>query len=480
MNTDDNSIIIDFQKAVDILITSFSFIAAYFIKRNFLPEAYRELSIGPNYYIILLMIIISWFISFKLADMYISYQKSSLWNFFTRILKANFIGMLLLTIALYIIHITDISRLLLGIFLILNILLLLLFKTATYLFVKSLNEQGLSTINILIIGSGERARDVIQAINNDNNSSFRIVACLDIDPKNVGHIIFDQFKIVGTIDDLEQYLKDYIVDEIIFTVSLNEIQNPDQYFLLAKNVGVKIRMVPDWQLHYLMYQPGVSKVKFENFLGVYAISLQSTPHNEGMVFLKSLGDYIAGCFFLLISLPLFLFFTLAIKTSSKGPAFYKQERLGLNGRRFMVYKFRTMVIDAEELQKDLMDMNEADGPAFKIKKDPRIIPWVGTFLRKTNLDELPQLINVLKGEMSIVGPRPPIPTEVDEYSIWMRRRLSLKPGLTCYWQIAPNRNELSFDDWMKLDLEYIDTWSFFTDVKIILQTIFTVLKGSGR
>ena len=152
----------------------------------------------------------------------------------------------------------------------------------------------------------------------------------------------------------------------------------------------------------------------------------------------------------------------------------------MNGRRFPVYKFRTMVSNADEMRKELEEMNEMDGPVFKIKDDPRIIPGVGHFLRKTSLDELPQLFNVLRGEMSLVGPRPPIPKEVDEYSVWHRRRLSMKPGMTCLWQIAPNRNDLTFEQWVKLDLKYIDKWSLFNDVKILIMTAKAVLMGAGR
>ena len=196
--------------------------------------------------------------------------------------------------------------------------------------------------------------------------------------------------------------------------------------------------------------------------------------------IKHLTDFMAGLVLILILLPVFIGIGIAIKIFSKGSVLYKQERLGQNGRHFMMYKFRTMDEDADERLKELEDMNEADGPAFKIKDDPRIIPYIGSFLRKSSLDELPQLFNVLRSEMSIVGPRPPIPKEVDEYSVWHRRRLSMKPGMTCLWQIAPRRNELSFEEWMKLDLKYIDNWSLFNDFKILVLTAKAVLAGAGR
>ena len=146
----------------------------------------------------------------------------------------------------------------------------------------------------------------------------------------------------------------------------------------------------------------------------------------------------------------------------------------------MVYKFRTMVVDAEKRLCEVKALNEADGPVFKINKDPRIIPYIGTLLRKTSLDELPQIINVLRGEMSLVGPRPPIPSEVEEYESWQRRRLSMKPGLTCIWQCAPKRNDIAFSEWMKMDLAYIDNWSLLLDFKILFQTVKVVLLGEGR
>ena len=146
----------------------------------------------------------------------------------------------------------------------------------------------------------------------------------------------------------------------------------------------------------------------------------------------------------------------------------------------MFYKFRTMAADAETICDDLQKLNETYGPVFKIRKDPRIIPYIGTIMRKTGLDELPQLINVLKGEMSLVGPRPPIPAVVEEYDIWQRRRLSMKPGLTCLWQVCPDRNEVCFDDWMKMDLQYIDNWSLGLDFKILLMTAKAVFAGQGR
>ncbi len=480
MLKEKGSLILEMQKAIDIAITGFSFIAAYFIKRNLLPEGLSELSNDPNYYIVLLLIVIAWYISFKWMGMYMSYRQQAFWQFFVVILKSCFMGMALVGMAMYLTRIQGVSRLLMGIFFILDICLLTLFKYIIFKTLEKIRTDGFNTRNILIVGSEDRACQVIEAVQKYKATGYRVLGCFELEEKDLGKPVYGNHKVIGLIRDLETYLRNNIVDELIFAMPLKKIKNGDRYMVLAESMGIKVRIIPDWELHYLMYRPGIATIQIEEFLGVYNMALQSTPQNEGKLLIKNAFDVSSAAFLILILSPLFIAIGLAIKIFSKGPVLYKQERLGMNGRRFQVYKFRTMVKNADELLKELAEMNEADGPVFKIKNDPRIIPYVGSFLRKTSLDELPQLFNVIKGEMSLVGPRPPIPKEVGEYSVWQRRRLSMKPGMTCLWQIAPRRNDLSFEDWMKLDLKYIDTWSLFNDFKILILTARAVLTGAGR
>jgi lipopolysaccharide/colanic/teichoic acid biosynthesis glycosyltransferase len=176
--------------------------------------------------------------------------------------------------------------------------------------------------------------------------------------------------------------------------------------------------------------------------------------------------------------PVLLTIAIMIKMTSKGPIIFKQARVGLRGRQFSLFKFRTMIVDAEKLKKALEAENEMDGPVFKIKDDPRVTS-IGKFLRKTGLDELPQLFNILRGEMSLIGPRPPLPSETLQYKRWQLRRLSVKPGLSCFWQIKPDRNNIKFEKWMELDLAYIDNWSLRLDFIILLKTIRTVFQRTG-
>lgn len=480
MLKEHSTFILDMQKVIDIGITAFSFIAAYFIKRNLLPGKLSSLSIEPNYYIVLLLIIIAWYISFKWMDMYISYRQQAFWYFFTTILKSCFLGMILVNITMYFFHIQGISRLLMGIFLALDIFLLVVFKFSIFKILEKIRADGLNTRNILVVGSKERAKEFVESVEKNKATGYRVLGCFDVDDAQLGQSVFNDHKVIGLVKDLEAYLRNNIVDELIFAIPLKMLEKGDRYLAFAENLGINVRIIPDWELHYLMYRPGIAAIRFEAFLGVHTMALQSTPQNEGEMLIKNVFDFVTAFILIIVLLPFFLSIGLAIKIFSKGPIFYQQERLGMNGRRFMVHKFRTMVEDADEMLKELAEMNEADGPAFKIRNDPRIIPWVGTFLRRTSLDELPQLFNVLKGEMSLVGPRPPIPKEVDEYSVWHRRRLSMKPGMTCLWQIAPRRNDLSFEDWMKLDLKYIDNWSLFNDFKILVLTAKAMLTGAGR
>lgn len=480
MLKEHGSLTTDAQKIIDIVITASSFILAYFIKRNLLPGDLSLLSTDPNYYIVLLVIIICWFISFKWMGMYLSYRRNQFWEFFKTILQSCFIGMILLNITLYMIHIQNISRLLMGIFLILNIGLLTLSKYIIFKTLEKIRTDGFNTRNILIVGSGDQAIEVIKAVEEYKASGYKILGCFETTKQALNKTVFNGHKVIGVINDLENYLRDNIVDELIFATSLADIKKVDRYIAFAESMGIKVRIIPNWELHYLMYRPDIATIRFEEFLGIYNMTLQSTPQNEGKMLIKNVSDFILSAILTIVFLPLMLLIAIAIKIFSWGPVLYTQERLGMNGRHFRVYKFRTMVNNADELLKELAEMNEADGPVFKIKNDPRIIPHIGSFLRRTSLDELPQLFNVLKGEMSLVGPRPPIPKEVNEYSVWHRRRLSMKPGMTCLWQIAPNRNELSFEDWMKLDLKYIDTWSLFNDFKILVLTIKAVTTGAGR
>jgi len=483
---------------LDIVLTIFSFGCAYTIKKHFLPEPLAGLVETPSYYIVLLLIIILWYTLFEAFGLYPIHQQPFEKIVF-KLLRAVFTGLLILTLLMYIFSIKDVSRILIGIFIVLNIGFLTASKYIIYRYYTQKPGSEYKLHNILVVGSRERAKDVICAIEGERNSpgrgeqtcsslpvvdkskpKYRIIGCVDIEDETIGKSVINDHKVIGTLDTLEQILLNNPIDEIFIAMPLHLIKHVEYHIAYAGKIGVPVRIIPDWQIKDLIYNPAISFIDFEIFSGLATIILSTVPPSREALLLKSGIDYVFSAVALAFLFPFFLLIAGAIKAASRGPVFYKQKRCGLNGRLFDVFKFRTMVQGADQMQKELDTFNESQGPVFKIKKDPRIVPYVGTFLRRTFMDELPQLINVLKGEMSLIGPRPPIPHEVEQYEIWQRRRLSMKPGMTCLWQISPNRHEMSFDEWMRLDLYYIDNWSLALDAKICLNTLKVIVLGSGR
>ncbi len=464
----------------DLLLTVAAFIAAYLIKKYILPEPFRGLTTAPNYYTILMMIIIIWYVILSQTLKNFHARSHTLGPLIWEAVSVVAKGVLVLSVALYALKIRDVSRIMIGIFVALDIILLVLRRLIyVHIYSRMRNDHQVAR-QILMIGTRERAKDIIETLLNDRDGRYWIVGCLDPDPEVTGQSIVNGIKVLGRMDDLAQILRNRVVDEVVFAMPLTEIRNAEQHIGLAEQMGVAVRIVPDWQIHALKYQPRVASVHFGTLAGVPVLSLVAAKRPPLAALLKGLIDKSVATTALIILAPLMLFISLMIKVVSPGPVFFKQVRSGLNGRRFTLYKFRTMTSDAEDRLEELRRLNEADGPVFKIRKDPRIIPLIGSFLRKHALDELPQLINIVKGEMSLVGPRPPIPAEVDHYLDTWRRRLSMKPGLTCLWQVTNQRNEMAFDDWVKLDLEYIDKWSLSLDMRIIFQTAKAVLTGQGR
>jgi len=478
MLNERNQLIVLSHKLLDIFLTVAAFIGAYYIKNHLLPEPYRGLTETPNYYVILLMVIIVWYAVFGLFQLYFSYRKRTYTQILWKMIVAVCTGMLVVVFSMFVFKITDVSRIMMSLFFALDIGLLAMSKWIIHETLHRQDRKEFNIRNIVIIGYKERAKDVINAIEKSGDR-YRILGCLDTNKGVVNKEVKNGIHVIATLDDLERMLTEEVVDELIFAMPLGEIENIVKYIILAEEVGVVVRIIPDWYLYNIMYQPGIGTVSFEPFLKIPAMVLTIAPSREEALLIKSAFDYIFSAIVIVLAIPLFLLIACAIKISSPGPLFFKQERYGLNGRSFFVYKFRTMVLDAEARQKNLEALNETDGPVFKITKDPRIIPFVGKLLRKTGLDELPQLINVLKGEMSLIGPRPPIPAEVKQYEIWQRRRLSMKPGITGLWQCTPRRNHVSFEDWVRMDLSYIDSWSLWLDFKILLKTVKAMFIGAG-
>ncbi|HEY9420692.1 MAG TPA: sugar transferase, partial [Thermoanaerobaculia bacterium] len=280
-----------------------------------------------------------------------------------------------------------------------------------------------------------------------------------------------RYPILGQMDDIPRLVEHHVVDDVIFAVTRRDLDRLEDLFLSLQEQGIRTRFAMD------LFPHTRARVDLEDLDGMPLMSFATTPTNTFQLMAKRLLDVVLASLLLLLAMPIVGLIALVIKATSGGSILFRQTRCGLNGRIFTLYKFRTMVADAEERRLDLLHLNEMNGPVFKLRSDPRVT-FFGRFLRRFSLDELPQLWNVLRGDMSLVGPRPPIPEEVAKYQRWQRRRLAMKPGLTCLWQVS-GRNDLDFDRWMQLDLEYIDSWSPLLDLKILLKTIPAVLSGKG-
>jgi len=467
----------NFYFLIDIVFTGLAFLCAYQIKMALLG-GFSGLSQTFNYPFIFLLLVI---ISGPCYHGFLLYQPGrhlDLLRIFASIVKAVVVTLAFTLLFLYLWHMPDLSRLFIFIFATLNVLFLFSVRVARMLMHRYGLVQSRHQKEILVLGSHERAKDLIHYLDSVKHYGYKIIGCLEVDELSHGQEVVDGVKIIGTIKNLRSVLLHVTVDEVIFAMPLNKIENVAGHIADVENLGINVRILPDWQIHQLMYHPEIASVFVEDFIGLPTLALTSTPRRVFELTFKEVFDRGSALLGLIVLTPLFTVIGLIIKLTSRGPVFFKQKRSGLNGRIFFVYKFRSMVVNAEELRKDLEQLNEEDGPAFKIAKDPRVT-WIGHLLRKTSLDELPQLVNVFKGEMSLVGPRPPLPAEVDQYDIWQRRRLSMKPGITCIWQVS-GRNSVAFDQWMRMDLEYIDKWNLWLDFKLLLLTVPAVLFGSGR
>jgi exopolysaccharide biosynthesis polyprenyl glycosylphosphotransferase len=372
-----------------------------------------------------------------------------------------------------------ISRLLLGFYAVLDLGSMILFRLLARQASEPLRRAFGGFRHFLLVGSTPQALEVARTIEANENRGLKLFGFAPIEAGAASRHTTPTLNALGlrgsypvyTLNQLPELLRRHVIDEVIFAVGRDELEKLEETFLLCEEEGVKTRVLLSFFPHVL------SKVYLEKLGEMPLLTFTTTPENEYGLLLKRVTDLVMAVVLLVVLSPFFLLLAVLIKLTSKGPVFYRQTRCGLGGRKFTVYKFRSMRADADLLREELAALNEMDGPVFKIKDDPRCTP-AGRFMRKFSLDELPQLVNVLKGNMSFVGPRPPLPEEVERYERWQRRRLRMQPGLTCLWALE-GRNQLNFRRWMELDLEYIDNWSPTLDWKILLKTMPVVLLGRG-
>jgi exopolysaccharide biosynthesis polyprenyl glycosylphosphotransferase len=352
----------------------------------------------------------------------------------------------------------------------LTILLLALVRGAEGLAMAYLRRRGVGIQRVVIVGAGEVGRTVMRTIVARPDLGYRVVGFVDDNPEK-GSTDIGRFKALGPLDNLPAILDEERPDEVIITLPWMYHRKIMGIVRECERRNVRARIVPD------LFQMSLTQVNVEDLGGVPLIGVRTPSISKGALLVKRLIDVTIAAVGLLLGAPLFGLIALAVRLDSPGPVIFRQTRVGLRGRSFEMYKFRSMHVGAEEQQDLLADLNEADGPIFKIRDDPRLTR-VGRILRRLSLDELPQLVNVLRGEMSLVGPRPPVPAEVEKYQEWHKKRLEAPPGMTGLWQVS-GRSRLSFDEMVLLDIYYIENWSLWMDFKILMRTIPKVLLGEG-
>ncbi|MBN2120515.1 MAG: sugar transferase [Candidatus Omnitrophica bacterium] len=348
--------------------------------------------------------------------------------------------------------------------------LLICFRMSVRVFLRFIRMRGYNYRNFVLVGTGKEAEEVLSLVNHFKYWGIKILGVVSLNSLKKGDY-FKGHRILGTKDDLEFIVHNSFVDGVIFASRLQYLKYLDNAMTLCEEEGITMYIASDF------LRRRVAKTYLEDVAGTPFLSFSTVPRNTPMLMIKRAVDIVISSLLCLLLSPIFIIVSVLIKFTSPGPVFFEQERIGLYGRRFTLLKFRTMVNGAEAMKEKLREKNELDGPVFKIANDPRVTR-LGKILRKLSLDELPQLINVLKGDMSLVGPRPAVPGEVNQYKPYQRRRFSIRPGITCIWQVN-GRNHIAFDDWVKLDLHYIDNWSIGLDFKILFKTIPAALSGKG-
>lgn len=416
---------------------------------------------------------LGWFLLFNSLVHYETNRLKSLRSQLVDVVKATTAAAFLLLVVDAIFTFERLTQEVIVAFWSLTTIICILSRLALRWVLMAVRRSGYNFRHVMILGFNEAAINMANRIDANQVLGYKIVGFIAEKPQGQAPACPSQnHRVLGTFNELKTLLETGPVDELILCVPfLKYVEPVAEAVRLAQDLGIVVRFFPDQASSRLLAQ-----VHLERFEGDHVVTLFRETM-LGQLLLKRLMDVTLSLLAMIILSPLLIGVALAIKFTSPGPVLFAQTRVGMNKRRFKLLKFRSMYIDAEKRKAELAHLNEMDGPVFKIKNDPRVTA-IGRFIRKTSIDELPQLWNVFVGQMSLVGPRPPLFEEVDQYEWLYRRRLSIKPGITCLWQIS-GRNEITFKQWMEMDKEYIDTWSLWLDIKILLKTIPAVLLRKG-
>jgi len=459
----------------DFITAIISFVLSYFIStllHNVEPSFFPpNTEIKLSFIFIVIALSAAYEVLFDQQKAY-SYQRfTSLLREYTIVIKACFLGSLISISVLFLFGFKEISRTIYVVFFLVSLFMFVTEKSFLFYAAYFIRKKGRNRKRVILIGTGTRARKFIHTVNVNFHWGLDIVGMLTGDRETVGREI-EGIKVIDHYNNIQSVLKTINPEEIIITISTKRFDQIRDVLETCEREGVVVRLNSDFFGHITKH------VTIDNIFGLNIISFNMVKQPELELFFKRIIDVIGSLIALLFFSPFMLIASIGILISDGKPIFYNWNVVGINKKPFKSWKFRTMIKGADKMKNDLMDVNEMDGPVFKIKNDPRIIPF-GRWLRKWSIDETPQLFSVLKGDMSLVGPRPAGPHELERYESWHRRKLSIKPGITCLWQVNGRNKITKFDDWVKLDLEYIDNWSLLLDIKILLRTIPSVIFGRG-
>lgn len=464
-------------KLFDLLVMVFSFALAtwmtYYNSGTISFDEFLSMRIKVQNFVLFLCLLFAWQVIFSAFGVYHSRRLSSRVSESLDVLKASSIGTLVIYVASLLFNIIMIKPMFLLIFWAASSSICILIRLVLRLMLERLRLRGRNLRFMLIVGTNQRAINFARKIESKKGLGYHVIGFVDDEWSGIGEIQRNGYELVANFNDFPAFLRDNVVDEAVISLPVNSQYNKaSRIVALCEEQGIIVRYLSD------IFNSKLGHSITGDFEGEPLVSLHTGGMEGWQVLVKRMLDIVLSSVLLLFFSPLFLVTAFLIMITSPGPVFFIQERVGLNKRRFRLYKFRTMLKDAELKQAELESLNEVKGPVFKIKNDPRITP-IGKFLRKTSIDELSQLINVLKGDMSLVGPRP---LPVRDYNgfdqDWHRRRFSVRPGITCLWQVD-GRSSIPFEQWMELDMEYIDNWSLWLDIRILAKTIPAVTRGSG-
>jgi len=460
-----------FLKKANIISDAALLIVAFLAAFNMRVE-YGGLGQLDNYTWVLLAVVPIWLVLMERYGFYNSQRTNSAWLIFKSLVKVTVIGGVLTTSIIYLFEPRGFSRSFFGAFLILSFVTLLTEQFLVRFVLRLARMEGYNYRNVLVVGTGKSAEKVLDILDHNKGWGLKLVGLLRTQPH--GPSMLMGHPVIGSLHDIAQICKANPVDEVIFCESKENSWNEfsDSITLLGE-MGITCRTVLNLYYHF----EGRKELgMFHN--EVPMLTFRSVSVDADQLFYKRCLDITGACCGLVFAALLTPFIAIAIKLESPGPLFFGQTRVRENGRTFTCWKFRSMFPDAEARKQELMHLNEMEGAIFKIQNDPRVTR-VGAFLRKTSLDEMPQFWNVLRGEMSLVGTRPPTPSEVQGYQNWQRKRICMKPGITGLWQVSGRNSVTDFNEVVRLDLEYIDTWSLATDLRLILRTLKVVFFREG-